>query len=683
MIGLDWGDRYFVDNPGDVVVEAANHAGIDTVNTSINYILAANVENLTTSSTAGLSLTGNALANVITSAAGNDTLDGGLGADKLEGNGGTDTFAFTSVLGGDNIDTIVDFVQGDDKIGLDDDVFLGVTDANLASVFVSGTAAQDADDRIIYNSATGQLFYDADGNGAGAQVQFALLQSAVLLSALDFLVLTDPPGQTLTGTPGNDVLNGGGGDDTINALGGNDVLDGRQGADTMNGGAGDDQYFVDSIGDVVNENANEGYDIVFAAVSYTLTAGSAIEMLGTIDNEAAFAAINLTGNEFDNYVTGNAGANLLDGVGGADVLWGRGGDDSYYVDGGDAVVEYAGQGQDLVYARSSFVLGVGVEVEVLATIDNTATTAINLTGNALHNYLTGNAGANTLDGGGGSDQLWGREGDDSYFADGDDIVIEYAGQGNDILYAQVSYILAAGLSVETLATANNLVTTALNLTGNELDNYVTGNAGANVLDGGTGSDTLWGREGNDSYFADSNDVVLEYAGQGDDIIYARTSFVLGVGVSVEILGTVDNTLTTALNLTGNELANYVTGNAGANILDGGAGADQLFGRGGADVFAFTTALGGGNVDAILDFLSGTDKIALDDALFGGIGAPGSFNASAFFAGTAAHDTDDRIIYNSATGQLFYDADGSGSGAQVLFATLSGAPALGTADFQVI
>ena len=194
---------------------------------------------------------------------------------------------------------------------------------------------------------------------------------------------------------------------------------------------------------------------------------------------------------------------------------------------------------------------------------------------------------------------------------------------------------------------------------------------------------LWGRGGNDSYFVDSDDTVIEYAGQGHDIVYARSSHVLHAGFEIEVLGTADNSATTAINLKGNELANYVSGNAGAKSIDGGAGADYLEGRGGADSFAFTTALGAGNVDMIADFLAGTDKIALDDAIFAGIGTPGSFNANAFVVGSAALDADDRIIYNQAAGQLLYDADGNGGGAAVLFATLSGAPALGASDFTVI
>ena len=76
-------------------------------------------------------------------------------------------------------------------------------------------------------------------------------------------------------------------------------------------------------------------------------------------------------------------------------------------------------------------------------------------------------------------------------------------------------------------------------------------------------------------------------------------------------------------------------------------------------------------------------IALDDAIFTQIGGPGALNANAFVTGSAAADADDRIIYDSATGNLYYDADGSGAGAQVLFATLSGHPPLTAGDFLVI
>jgi Ca2+-binding RTX toxin-like protein len=166
-------------------------------------------------------------------------------------------------------------------------------------------------------------------------------------------------------------------------------------------------------------------------------------------------------------------------------------------------------------------------------------------------------------------------------------------------------------------------------------------------------------------------------------VFAGVSWTLEAGSSVETISTTNNAGVTAINLTGNELGQTILGNAGANILDGKSGNDILFGMAGADTFAFTTALGAGNVDRLLDMQGGTDKIALDDAFFTGIGPLGALNAAAFVTGAAAADASDRIVYNNATGQLFFDADGTGGVAAVLFATLDGNPALTASDFTVI
>jgi len=178
-------------------------------------------------------------------------------------------------------------------------------------------------------------------------------------------------------------------------------------------------------------------------------------------------------------------------------------------------------------------------------------------------------------------------------------------------------------------------------------------------------------------------VVVELAGEGSDRVFASTSYTLAAGMSVEKLTTTNNAGTAAIDLTGNNLANTIYGNEGANVIDGKGGSDFLFGLGGADTFAFTTALGAGNLGRIVDFVGGTDKIALDDAVFTAIGGLGALNANAFHTGTSAHDADDRIIFNSATGELFYDADGNGAGSAVLFAKLDGSPTLAASDFMVI
>jgi len=617
MNGGSGNDSFFVDSAGDTVVEAAG-GGFDIVYVGFSYILSAgtSVEVLA------------ALDNTATTAinlTGNELdnyLAANAGANTLDGGGGAD-----QLWGRGGNDSY--YVDGNDAV-------------------------------VEYAGDGYDIVYARNSYALGVGM------------AVEVLATIDNTATTAINLAGNAL------DNYITGNAGANTLDGGGGSDTLWGREGDDSYFAD-MNDVVLEYAGQGNDILYASANYALAAGLSIEVLATANNLAA-TAINLTGNELDNFVIGNAGANLLDGGTGADQLWGRGGDDSYYVDGNDAVVEYAGDGNDIVYARTSYALGVGMAVEVLATIDNTATTAINLIGNAFNNYVVGNAGANTLDGGGGSDILWGREGDDSYFADGNDTVIEAAGQGNDILYAGSDYTLAAGLSIEVLATADNTATTALRLTGNELDNYLIGNAGANILDGGGGSDILWGREGDDSYFVDGNDVVVEYAGQGSDVVHARSSFALAAGMAIEELRTADENATTAIDLTGNELVNLIRGNAGNNVINGGLGNDGLAGNGGADSFLFNTALGPNNHDFFLDFVSGTDKILLDHRIFTGL-ALGELSPDVFNGG-GNNDGNDRIIFNGQ-GFLFFDADGNGPGDAILFAVLQPGGVVTASDFVVI
>jgi len=104
---------------------------------------------------------------------------------------------------------------------------------------------------------------------------------------------------------------------------------------------------------------------------------------------------------------------------------------------------------------------------------------------------------------------------------------------------------------------------------------------------------------------------------------------------------------------------------------------------GADTFVFSTALGPTNIDSILDFAVGVDRIALDDAIFTAFAGQALVGAAAFHIGSAAHDADDRIVYDSAIGSLFYDADGTGAGAAKAFAMLSTGLALTQNDFLIV
>jgi Ca2+-binding RTX toxin-like protein len=127
------------------------------------------------------------------------------------------------------------------------------------------------------------------------------------------------------------------------------------------------------------------------------------------------------------------------------------------------------------------------------------------------------------------------------------------------------------------------------------------------------------------------------------------------------------------------------GGGGSDLLDGGLAADTLTGGAGDDSFRFSTALGDGNVDWIKDFSVGVDTILLDNLIFANVGGNGALALGAFFksAAGAAHDADDRIIYDTDSGALAYDADGVGQDAAIQFARLSTHLNLSAGDFTVI
>ena len=130
---------------------------------------------------------------------------------------------------------------------------------------------------------------------------------------------------------------------------------------------------------------------------------------------------------------------------------------------------------------------------------------------------------------------------------------------------------------------------------------------------------------------------------------------------------------------------YLSGEAGNDKLDGGAGNDTLVGGADNDTFMFKTALSSiDNVDTIQDYVVANDVIQIDDAVFSGGGlALGTLTVAQFTTGAGAADASDRIIYNSLTGALFYDADGLGGAAQVQFATASTGLAMTNSEFVVI
>jgi hypothetical protein len=396
-------------------------------------------------------------------------------------------------------------------------------------------------------------------------------------------------------------------DDDIMNLSGNGALHAA-------GFAGDDTYVVNEAGDLVFESAGGGSDTVFASLDWTL--GPEFEGLVL----SGTASISGTGNALDNSIVGNAGANTLDGGAGADAMTGGSGNDTFYVDNLlDTVTELASGGVDTVYSSVTFLLSTGVERLVLtgsANSDGTGNGLANtLTGNGGNNSLVGNgsndtidvgAGNDTLTGGFGSDSMVGGSGDDAYVvADAGDLVSEASGEGNDRVISTVDWTL--GANVESLLLDG---TADLDGSGNNDDNTLDGNTGVNLLVGLDGDDAINGHEG-------------------------------------------------------------------ADRLSGGLGNDTLYGGSGlsADVFRFDAALSGTtNVDLVADFQLSLDRINLDDDVFTAFNA-GTSNSVApgqFYKGagiTAAHDASDRLIYNTTTGDLYYDPDGTGASPAVLFAII--------------
>jgi hypothetical protein len=138
----------------------------------------------------------------------------------------------------------------------------------------------------------------------------------------------------------------------------------------------------------------------------------------------------------------------------------------------------------------------------------------------------------------------------------------------------------------------------------------------------------------------------------------------------------------------------IYGNAGKDTLNGGGGNDNisggrhndvLTGGGGKDKFVFDTALSAtNNVDTITDFKPADDTIVLSHSIFG-VGAAGTLSAGLFGASAGGNpiDSNDRILYDNATGKLFYDANGGSHSDKVLFAVLSNHAALTNADFVIV
>ena len=570
-------DTYLVDNTSDVVSEEASE-GTDTVQSSVTYTLATNIENLLLTGTDSINGTGNDLANTITGNAGKNIIDGGAGADKMAGVAGNDIYVVdnsgdvVTEAASEGIDTVQSSIAFALTANVENLVLIGAGNINGTGNELANTITGNAGNNTIDGGTGADNMSGNAGNdiyvvdNAGDVVTEALgAGTDTVQSSISYALTANAENLTLTGT---DSINGTG-NALNNFLTGNsaaNILSGGAGADTMTGGAGDDTYLVDNKSDVASEEGSEGDDTVQSSVSYTLTTN--VENLTLTGTDS----INGTGNALNNLLTGNSAANILSGGAGVDTMAGGTGDDTYVVDdAGDVVREASGAGTDTVQSSVSYSLTTNVENLFLSGTGN-----INGIGNDLVNTINGNPGNNTIDGGVGADTMAGGAGDDIYVVDNaSDVITEVSGAGTDTVQAFISYALTANVENLLLTGTSNI-----NGTGNDLANTITGNAGNNTIDGGAEADNLAGGAGDDTYLVDNtSDVVSEEASEGTDTVQSSVTYTLGTNIeNLFLMGTGN------LNGIGNDLANTIPGNAGNNTIDGGAGADNLAGGAGDDTY---------------------------------------------------------------------------------------------------
>lgn len=593
----------------------------------------------------------------------------------------TDTFVF---VGGRVDNGVSAFKLGADGSLTETDTIFNSTGLEIANVFALATA-----------TVGGNHYLVASGEGSDGLSVFSVSDTGILLNVFNISHSVDIP---LNGARGLKVF----------SFGGETYL-----AAAATGFGGTVSYFrieangslthIDSFSDDAVSRLTGASHVDFVELGgtgYLLATGAngdgvnALSIGGgdsTLDGTSGVDKLYGYGGK--DTLNGLSGNDWLDGGLGADTMAGGKGDDLYIVDQqGDVIVETVGNGTaDRVAARASFALAADDDIELLTTTNSTGKTGINLTGNLLAQEIVGNAVNNVLSSGGANgatDIMRGLGGNDTYRVyNSGDTIVESASEGAlDRVASAVDYVLGANVHVEIMATNGSAGTASIDLTGNALKQEIIGNAGNNVLhDGGVGAaDSMSGLGGNDTYRVyNSGDVIFEAVGNGNDRVATVVSYILTAGAEVETIQTSSTLGLGAINLTGNEFGQSILGNAGNNRLEGKGGADTLRGLGGLDTFVFAS-LGSGNIDTIVGFVPADDRFQLSKAIFSAFAQTGTISSSQFRANAAgeAEDANDLIIQDIDNGRLYYDADGSGLGLRIHFATVGAGVTMTSADFIV-
>lgn len=543
--------------------------------------------------------------------------------------------------------------------------------------------------------------------------------------------------ERLLGSREADELRGGMLNSVLLGRAGNDTLIGQFATTVLIGGTGADTLIGQGISTIA------GYSDALAGVTVHLakparnTGDAAGDIFDNINGlEGSGFADRLTGDKRDNVLSGLAGDDRLTGGKGNDQLLGGAGADELNGGKGFDTVGYggalAGLTVDLLNPDASTGDAAGDTFKDIEGVEGSQF-ADRLMGDKLENFIVGGMGNDRIKGRGGDDTLQGGFGDDRVYGGGGDDSLS-GGFGADRLKGgggldKAVYLTAtSGLTVDLHSVENN---TGLargdtfsgvegidgsnfsdNLSGDEADNWLFGRDGGDLLKGRDGDDRLFGGRNDDQLRgADGNDTLVGGDGadklSGGDGIDTASYILATAGVVADLANSTANageaagdTYARVENLAGSGFADVLRGDGGANRinagngddrLEGGAGNDTLIGGegrdiltggAGADIFLFTTTPSPNLSDEIVDFQIGEDLVGLARAQFGRLPA-GELSELAFHSGATATEASQRILHDSATGDILFDADGAGGVAAVRFAQLTAGLVLDAGDFLMV
>lgn len=466
------------------------------------------------------------------------------------------------------------------------------------------------------------------------------------------------------GQGGDDVIVAGVGNDSVDGGSGNDTISGGKGGDTLLGGAGDDVFIIST-----NNNDTPRID-GGAGIGDTILLGSAGRTYYLKNNE--FAGIESilapSGQSNENIVLRPDQFARLSHIDlGA---------------GSDTVTVYADPGFDF----RGLTLPTCTGVEHLVLIGDSGGT-FEMTGQQADAFTAIKVG------------IWVAT--TSYLfltstSDGLNHISDLNLTGIQAVYLSLA---GAGVTLDLHRQSEDLTINGSNyadrITGSSGSNSITSGAGddviygghgADALDGGSGDDTLAGGAGPDNLFGGDGIDTASYASSAAAVsVDLTTGSGSGGDAASDALYNIENLQGSRFGdtLTGGANSNLLSGGAGNDTLTGGGGIDTLTGGGGQDTFVLSRPTA--NHDIISDFIHRQDHLQIDVAVFKAGLVAGSLRADQFVANATglAQDASDRFIYNTSTGVLVFDPDGTGSAHATEIAVLSGGATLAATDFVLV